>query len=56
MSKLPSRTLYIKVLKGDYAGYYRYRIGEYRVIYSIDEELVQIFIIAIAHRNEVYKP
>ncbi|MCC5614071.1 type II toxin-antitoxin system RelE/ParE family toxin [Nostoc sp. CHAB 5836] len=23
----------IKALKGDYAGYYRYRIGDYRVIY-----------------------
>lgn len=23
----------IKALKGEYAGYYRYRIGDYRVIY-----------------------
>ncbi|MEH2161955.1 MAG: hypothetical protein V7K38_13140 [Nostoc sp.] len=26
----------IKPLKGNLAGYYRYRIGEYRVIYRID--------------------
>jgi mRNA interferase RelE/StbE len=31
----------IKALKGDYTGYYRYRIGDYRVIYSVDDELVQ---------------
>jgi mRNA interferase RelE/StbE len=29
----------IKILKGDYEGYYRYRIGDYRVIYSVDDEL-----------------
>ncbi|WP_230966935.1 type II toxin-antitoxin system RelE family toxin [Nostoc sp. NZL] len=46
----------IKALKGDYAGYYRYRIGDYRVIYSIDDEVVQVLVVAIAHRSEVYKP
>jgi mRNA interferase RelE/StbE len=45
----------IKALKGDYAGYYRYRIGDYRVIYSVDDELVQVFVVAIAHRSEVYE-
>ncbi len=46
----------IKVLKGEYEGYYRYRIGDYRVIYSIDDDLVQVFVVAIAHRSEAYKP
>ncbi|MDZ8068264.1 MAG: type II toxin-antitoxin system RelE/ParE family toxin [Nostoc sp. DedQUE08] len=46
----------IKALKGDYTGYYRYRIGDYRVIYSIDDEVVQVLVVAIAHRSEVYKP
>ncbi len=46
----------IKALKGDYTGYYRYRIGDYRIIYSIDDELVQVLVVAIAHRSEVYKP
>ncbi|MFO8040765.1 MAG: type II toxin-antitoxin system RelE/ParE family toxin [Sodalinema sp.] len=45
----------IKALKGDYAGYYRYRIGDYRVIYTIDDKLVQVFVIAIAHRRESYE-
>ncbi|MEG4015561.1 MULTISPECIES: type II toxin-antitoxin system RelE family toxin [unclassified Microcoleus] len=36
----------IKALKGDYAGYYRYRIGDCRVIYSIDDEVVQVFVMA----------
>ena len=46
----------IKALKGDYAGYYRYRIGDYRVLYLVDGELVQVFVMAIAHRSEVYEP
>ncbi|MBE9009344.1 type II toxin-antitoxin system RelE/ParE family toxin [Pseudanabaenaceae cyanobacterium LEGE 13415] len=45
----------IKALKGEYTGYYRYRIGDYRVIYSVDDGLVQVFVIAIAHRSEAYE-
>ena len=45
----------IKALKGDYAGYYRCRIGDYRVIYSIDDEVVQVFVVVIAHRSQVYE-
>ncbi|MCU0524976.1 MAG: type II toxin-antitoxin system RelE/ParE family toxin [Elainella sp. Prado103] len=45
----------IKALKGDYAGYYRYRIGDYRIIYLIDNDLVQVLVVAIAHRSKVYE-
>jgi mRNA interferase RelE/StbE len=46
----------IKALKGDFAGYYRYRIGDYRVIYSVDDQLSRVFVVAIAHRGQVYEP
>lgn len=46
----------IKALKGDLAGLYRYRIGDYRVIYSIEDEVVRVFVVAIAHRSEAYEP
>lgn len=46
----------IKALKGNFAGYYRYRIGDYRVIYSVEDEVVRVFVIAIAHRSEAYEP
>ncbi|MEH2252400.1 type II toxin-antitoxin system RelE family toxin [Nostoc sp.] len=39
----------IKALKADYAGYYRYRIGDYRVIYSIDDEVVQVLVVAFTN-------
>jgi mRNA interferase RelE/StbE len=45
----------IKALKGDYLGYYRYRIGDYRVIYSVEDELVQVLVITIVHRSEAYE-
>ena len=45
----------IKVLKGEYLGLYRYRIGDYRVIYSIEDEIVQVFVVAIAHRSQAYE-
>ncbi len=44
----------VKALKGDFAGYYRYRIGDYRVIYSVDEEIIQVFVVAIAYRGDAY--
>jgi len=45
----------IKPLKGDFAGYYRYRIGDYRVIYLVDDETNQVLVNTIAHRREVYE-
>lgn len=45
----------IKALKGEYAGYYRYRIGDHRVIYSVNNELVQVFVVAIARRSDAYE-
>jgi mRNA interferase RelE/StbE len=44
----------IKPLKGELAGYYRYRVGDYRVVYSIDDEQKQVFVLIIKHRGEVY--
>jgi len=45
----------IKPLKGDLAGYYRYRIGDYRVIYQVDDETNQVLVSTIVHRREAYE-
>lgn len=42
-------------LKGEHEGYWRWRIGDYRVIARIEEERVVILVIRIAHRREVYR-
>ena len=45
----------IKFLKGDLAGYYRYRIGDYRVIYQVDDDTNQVVVNTIVHRREAYE-
>lgn len=44
----------IKKLQGEWKGFYRLRLRDYRIIYEkINDQLV-IHIIRIAHRREVY--
>jgi mRNA interferase RelE/StbE len=33
---------------------YRIRVGDYRVIYEIHEDVLVVLVISIAHRREVY--
>jgi len=42
-------------LKGNLKGLYRYRIGEYRVIYVIDQAEKKIIILNVNHRRKIYK-
>jgi len=41
-------------LRGDLAGRYRLRVGEYRVIYRILEEQRLVIVEAVGTRGEVY--
>lgn len=34
---------------------FRLRVGDYRVIYAVDDEARQVTILAIGHRREVYR-
>ena len=43
-----------KALTGDFLGFWRYRWGNYRVIYKISEKEILILILKIAHRKNVY--
>jgi mRNA interferase RelE/StbE len=45
----------IKKLKGEYKDVYRYRIGNYRLFYTISDETVIVFIIDIEARKDAYK-
>jgi mRNA interferase RelE/StbE len=40
-------------LKGLYA--YRIRVGDYRVIYEINDDIITVFVIHIAHRKDLYR-
>ena len=41
----------IKRLKGNLSGYYRFRIGSYRLFYVIDDEKIIIFVIDIEEKK-----
>jgi mRNA interferase RelE/StbE len=34
---------------------WRIRIGDYRVIYEIDDSLLEVVVVAIGHRKDVYR-
>ena len=43
-----------KPLKGDFQGYWRYRWGDFRVIYKISEREILIIVLRISGRKDVY--
>jgi mRNA interferase RelE/StbE len=45
----------IKRLKGDYREIYRFRIGDYRLFYKIEEKMKIVFILNIENRKDAYK-
>ena len=44
-----------QALVGEWSGYWRYRVGDYRVIARIEDQRVVIVVVRIAHRREVYR-
>ena len=44
----------ITALRGNLAGRYRYRIGDYRIVYLVDEDSKVVSVTLIAHRSKVY--
>ena len=41
-------------LSGKWKGFFKYRIGDYRVIYEVEQENKKIVIHVVGHRKEVY--
>ena len=42
-------------LKGEFAGLWRVRVGEYRIIYELRQSEVTVLVLRVAHRREVYR-
>ena len=34
---------------------YRIRVGEYRVIYELNDQELRVIVVAVGHRREVYR-
>ena len=44
----------IKKLKGEYKEVYRFRIGDYRLFYKVDDNKKIVFLIDIENRKDAY--
>lgn len=50
----PRRHNNIKPLHGRFDGLWRYRVGDYRMIYQIDDSQQRVHVTAIVHRGQAY--
>lgn len=44
-----------KELKGNLKGQWRYRVGDYRILCEIHDDVLVILVLTIGHRREIYK-
>lgn len=42
-------------LTGDHPVYWRWRIGDYRVVARIEDARITVLVVRVAHRREVYR-
>jgi mRNA interferase RelE/StbE len=46
---------YLEPLLGDFGGYYKFRVGDYRLICSKEDNRLVVIIIELGHRRKIYK-
>lgn len=51
----PDPRLHGKALKGNLKGIWRYRVGDYRLFATIEEDIITVSIFEVGHRREIYK-
>lgn len=44
-----------KALTGDRKGLWRYRVGDYRIVASIEDGRFVVLVVTVGHRREVYR-
>jgi len=45
----------VRALSGQPAGTMRLRVGDFHVVYVIEDEEIRILVVRVAHRREVYR-
>lgn len=45
----------IESLQGQWRGYYRMRMGNYRIIYAIKDSKLIVYVVKVAKRGDVYR-
>jgi mRNA interferase RelE/StbE len=46
---------YLIPLAGNKAGFYKFRVGDYRILCSRDDEKLTVLVVKVKHRREVYR-
>ena len=46
--------LYGKSLQGNLRDIWRYRVGDYRILARIDDDIVLITVVEVGHRKDIY--
>lgn len=41
-------------MQGRFRGYWRYRVGDYRIICDIQDETITVLVLLIGHRGDIY--
>ena len=44
-----------KALTGAFAGLWRYRVGDYRIVCDIEDGELVVLVVDVAHRSRIYK-
>ncbi len=44
-----------EALRGPFANRWKYRVGDYRIIAVLEDEVVTITVVRIGHRSDVYR-
>jgi mRNA interferase RelE/StbE len=44
----------VKALHGE-KGLYRVRVGDYRIVYSVEDKIITVVIVRVRHRKDVYR-
>jgi mRNA interferase RelE/StbE len=48
-------TKFGKPLRKEYKGYWRHRVGDYRVISYIQDDILTVLVVRVGHRKDVYE-
>ncbi|MCH5293341.1 MAG: type II toxin-antitoxin system RelE/ParE family toxin [Treponema sp.] len=43
-----------KRLVGNFSGFWRYRVGDYRILCRIQDDALEILVVEVGHRKNVY--
>ncbi len=44
-----------KTLTGSLRGHLRIRVGDYRVVYRVENDVLRVLVVRVAHRRDVYR-